>query len=531
MSLSHAAPSRLLARAQLRDLDAASLARFQDRKFAWHVRTLLAHAPHYRRAFHQAGVDPEQIGNIADWHRLGLPLVRKDDFRCDPESFTIAPQGDGMPAALAGYGRYVDALGPLPDTVPIWSWPRLRVEQRIPSTLTSAKLEGGVVEAFLFGTSGVFLSGGSSGTPVPIRHSRLDRELFQIATRRLHGFLVDGLHRRGDQVVSATLYPQAPHMGFWMTTWGFEAVAHMHLGLSGAGVLPTERLAELALAYRVNVYAGIPSYFRNRFVPALVAHARDSGVRLPERMAISLGGEAVTPACRSDVRTMLRDAGVQEVSVLGGYGASESRFHLWYECTEGEGYHSTAPDMVACRVVRVREDGTWEFVPDGEEGLLVQFPLEGTGTCLTGFILGDTVVMTHDRCPHCGVTGPRLLRVGRASDVDAQMTAMGTVESKIRGATVNLVDLREQLLRSNGVAEIQLVIRRRVAGDAASPDELVVRCATAPGADGPSAAQIVQRTKVLSEITPIVEMVGLDELLGRSLKFPWLVDERPSGAA
>lgn len=523
MSLSHAAPPRLLAPAQLRDLDAASLSRFQDRKFAWHVRTLLAHGPHYRRAFSEAGVDPEQVDGIAAWHRLGLPLVRKDAFRADPESFTIAPHGD---AALAAYGRYVHALGPLPDTVPLWSWPRLQVEQRVPAVLRSAKPEGGAAAAFLFGTSGVFLSGGSSGTPVPIRHSRLDRELFQIATRRLHGFLVDGLHRRGDEVVSATLYPQAPHMGFWMTTWGFEAVAHTHLGLSGAGVLPTERLAELALAYRVNAYAGIPSYFRNRFVPALVACARESGVRLPERMAISLGGEAVTQGCRDHVRSMLLDAGVRDVTVLGGYGASESRFHLWYECTEGAGYHSAAPDMVACRVVRVRPDGSWEFVPDGEEGLLVQFPLEGTGTCLTGFILGDTVAMTHDRCPHCGVSGPRLLRVGRASDVDAQMAAMGTVESKIRGATVNLVDLREQLLRSGGVAEIQLLIRRRVAGDAASADELVVRCAPAADGSAASAAQIAQRTKILCEITPVVEMVGLDDLLGRSLKFAWLVDER-----
>lgn len=527
MNVPTSAAARLFAPEQLQDLDAEALARFQDRKFAWHVRTLLAHgSPHYARVFRDAGVDPDQVDGIAAWRRLGLPLLRKDMLRADPDSFTIAPHGDTPQAALAAYRRYAGALGPLPQTVPIWSWPRLRVEQRLSVPLAAVSPEGDQAEADLFGTAGVFLSGGSSGAPLPILHSRLDRELFQIVTRRLHGALVDKLHRHGDEVVAATLYPQAPHMGFWMTTWGFEAVAHTHLGLSGAGILGTERLAELALRYGVNAYAGIPSYFRNRFVPALVAAARESGIRLPERMVISLGGEAVTMACRDHVRTMLLEAGVDEVSVLGGYGASESRFHLWYECTEGAGYHSAAPDMVACRVVRMQRDGSWDFVPDGEEGLLVQFPLEGTGTCLTGFLLGDSAVMTHERCPHCGVRGPRLLRVGRASEVDAQMAAMGTVESKIRGATVNLLDLREQLLRCSGVAEIQLVLRRRVASDPSSADELVVRCAPAVGADAAIAGQVAQLTKHLSEITPLVETVDLDVLLGRSLKFAWLVDQR-----
>ena len=520
---------RLLPPERLRDWDRESLVRFQDRKFSWHVRTLLSQtSPFYAQLFRDAGVDPQDVDGIDAWRRLGLPLVRKDMFRVDPKAFSLTADGDASDTALSAYRRYVKGVGPLPAAVPIWSWPRLRVEQRMPATLTSMVPDGEEAAEFLFGVSGVFLSGGSSGVPVPISHSRLDRELFQIATRRLHGVLVDALHREGDKVVSATLYPQAPHMGFWMTTWGFEAVAHTHLGLSGAGILPTEKLAELTLQYGVNTYAAIPSYFRNRFIPALVDCARESGMRLPPRMAISLGGEAVTQTCREDVRDMLLGAGVREVSVVGGYGASESRFHLWYECAEGAGYHSASPDMVACRVVRVRPDGGWDFVPDGEEGLLVQFPLDGTGTCLTGFILGDSVVLTHERCPHCGVRGPRLVRVGRASDVQAQMTAMGTVESKVRGATVNLLDLREQLLRCPGVAEIQLIIRHRVAGDAASMDELVIRCASAQAAANRDALRetLVHLTRHRGEITPVIEWVDMDMMLGTSLKFPWLIDER-----
>jgi len=524
-----AAHPRLLAPSQLQDLDPQALARLQDHKFSAHVRTLLAHcSPYYARLFRQHGVDPEAIDGIDAWQRLGLPLVRKDAFRAEPDAFTLQPQDNDRAGAVDAYRRFASTVGALPAVVPIWSWPRLQVEQLIARPFASADLgDDAQACATLFGTSGVFLSGGSSGAPVPIKHGRLDRELFQIATRRLHGAMVNDMHLKGDTVVSATLYPQAPHMGFWMTTWGFEAVAHTHLGLSGAGMLGTERLAELALQYSVNTYAGIPSYFRNRFIPALAAGARTSGHRLPERIAISLGGEPVTSTCRDDVRDILLGAGAGEVTVLGGYGASESRFHLWYECTEGSGYHSAAPDMVACRVVSLRADGGWDFVPDGEEGQLVQFPLEGTGTVLAGFLLGDSVVMTHEHCPHCGVRGPRLLRVGRASDTQTQLMAMGTVESKIRGATVNLQDLREQLLRAPRIAEIQLVIRHRIAGDSESADELVVRCAAAPDVSTQGlAAEVARLTKHVSELTPVVELVKLDELLGRSLKFSWLLDQR-----
>ncbi|MGD9944537.1 MAG: phenylacetate--CoA ligase family protein [Burkholderiaceae bacterium] len=528
MSADRAAPAaaRLLTPAQLRDLEPDQLAAFQDRKFAWYARTLLGRtSPYYARLFREHGIDSSAIDGVRAWQRLGLPLIRKDTFRADPDAFTIGARHGAD--TLDAYRQFVAVIGPLPPAVPIWSWPGLEVTQPIPAALATPQPDGAQANELVSGTAGVFLSGGSSGVPVPIRHSRLDRELFQIATRRLHGTLVDALHRRGDRVVSATLYPQAPHMGFWMTTWGFEAVAHMHLGLSGAGIVPTERLAELALQYSVNTFAGIPSYFRNRFVPALVDCVRSSAYRLPPRIAITLGGEPVTAACRDEVRAMLLGAGAKEVTVLGGYGASESRFHLWHECAEGAGYHSAAPDLAACRVVRLAADGSWDFVPDGEEGLLVQFPLDGSGTCLSGFILGDSVVMTHERCPHCGVRGPRLLQVGRASDLQTQMAAMGTVEAKVRGATVNFVDLREQLLRCPGVAEVQLVVRHRIAGDAASADELVVRCAASTGAEPRSLAeQVAALTKRVSEITPIVELTRLDELLGRSLKFSWLVDER-----
>ncbi|VTU23117.1 phenylacetate--CoA ligase family protein [Variovorax sp. PBL-E5] len=520
---------RLLTPQQLRDGTREALHDFQDRKFRAYAGSMLRRSRYYLALFERHGVRAEDIEGIDCWQRLGLPLVRKDAFRDDGDAFELGTAAGEPDAAVASYRQFVEQIGALPAVVPIRSWQRLHVEQGVPAVFRDKPAETAAqIFQAVFGISGVFLSGGSSGVPVAVKHTRLDRQLFEIATRRLHAAMVDHLHALEETVVSATLYPQAPHMGFWMTTWGFEAIAHTHIGLSGAGILPTERMAELALQYGVNVYAGIPSYFRNRFVPALVEQAQAGRFPMPRRIAITLGGEPVTPACRTEVRTLLLNAGAQDVRITGGYGASESRFHLWYECVEGSGYHSAAPDLVACRIVRVEEDGHWTFLPDGEEGLLVQFPLDGAGTVLAGFLLGDSAVMTHERCPHCGVQGPRLLRVGRVADLAAQRAIMGTVEFKIRGATVNLEDLREQLLRDAGVAEVQLLIRHRDPSDSASPDELVVRCAPAD-ADVRS-EEMLQRvarlTKRVSELTPLVELVTLDDLLGRGLKFSWLVDQR-----
>lgn len=521
---------RLLSHEQIRNSTREALHEFQDRKFASYARTLLAScSPYYARLFAAHGVAPGDFRGVASWRDLGLPLVRKDAFRHDPDAFVLGMASDGEAGAVHAYHAYAAEVGGLPAAVPIRSFPGLEAVHAIshPWFTGAAPASPSGYEA-LFGRFGVFLSGGSTGVPVPVRHSRLDRDLYQIATKRLHAALVEPLHESGSRVSATTLYPQAPHMGFWMTTWGLEAVSHSFLTLSGGGVLPTERLAELALRYQVNVLAGIPSYFRNRFLPALVDASRASRLPMPPDVAISLGGEPVTERCIADVRAALHDIGARRVQVVGGYGASESRFSLWYECQPGSGYHCATPDLAAARIVRMNDDGSWDFVDDGEEGLLVLFPLEGTGTVLAGFVMGDSARMTHEVCPHCGFRGPRLLDVGRLADVAAQQAAMGTVELKIRGATVNLEDVRSRLLDDPDVQEVQLVIRKRIEGDPDSQDVLLVRVAvrrTAP--DGEEVGRrVVRLTKHVSEVTPSVEVVAIEQLLGSGIKFQPIVEQR-----
>ena len=523
---------RLLSDEQIRGLSRAALHDFQDRKFASYASTLLAScSPFYRRLFAAHGVKAEDLRSIGDWQRAGLPLVRKDAFRQEPESFVLGATHDDEASALGAYRDYAGQAGHLPSIVPIRSF-RTLAALHVSSHpwFTASPPDGAAAYEALFGRFGVFLSGGSTGVPVPVRYSRLDRDLYQIATKRLHAALVERLHEKGAQVRATTLYPQAPHMGFWMTTWGLEAVSHGFLTLSGGGVLPTERLVELSLRYGINVFAAIPSYFRNRFMPALAVAAKALDLPLAKEVAVTLGGEPVTERCIADVSRDMQAIGAEAVRIVGGYGASESRFNLWYECRPGSGYHSAAPDLAAARIVRVNDDGTWDFVEDGEPGLVVQFPLDGTGTVLAAFVIGDSATMTHDACPHCGVRGPRLVNVGRIADIAAQQVAMGTVELKIRGATVNLEDVRSRLLDDPDVQEVQLVVRKRVDGDPDSQDDLLVRVAARGAAETRGLGDRVGRiAKLVGEVTPSVEIVAIERLLGDGIKFQAIVDRRRGG--
>lgn len=520
---------RILTSEQIASLGREDLYRFQNEKFKWYVRTILApHSPFYARLLREHGVSPDNLDGIDAWERLRLPLVRKSHFRADVEGFVLRPNGSRA-EAVKSYQAFVEAVGALPPVAPIRSYSDLLVEQTIPKVFsTRSPLPDDQTYTSLFEPSGTFFSGGSSGAPISTKHTRLDRELFELSTKRLHATLVDGLHEQNVRVVATNLYPQAPHMGFWMASWGLGAVSHAFLGMSAAGTMPTERLAELSLLNGVNVFAGIPSYFRNRFLPALVEAARSGVAPMPKHMAVVLGGEVVGARCRNDVRELLTSAGAESVHVVGGYGATESRFNLWYECDEGHGYHSASPDLAATRIVKMDSDGRWAFARDGEEGLVAHFPLDGTGTVLCGFLLGDAGVMSHEPCPRCGFRGPRLVKVSRVTDFQAQVVAMGTIEQKIRGTTVNLEHLREEIAALPDVAEVQLVLRHRVADDSASPDELVVRLATplAAGEHKGFAARIADAAKQASEVTPVVEIVSMTELLGSELKFRPIIDLR-----
>jgi phenylacetate-coenzyme A ligase PaaK-like adenylate-forming protein len=286
----------------------------------------------------------------------------------------------------------------------------------------------------------------------------------------------------------------------------------------------------LLVRFRINFLTGMPGFVRNKFLKkALEMKKVMQGIQFPEYMALNLGGEKIMPKARNEMREMLHELGVKEARITGAWGCSETRFNLLGECDcfQETGYHSTGWDKVAYRIVKMKSPDDWEFAAPGEEGFVVQFPMDGAGTIIEGFILGDMAVQLDGPCPVCGSYVERFVNPLRANELDTQLMIMGLVEQKVKGASVNLTDLRGQLLE---IPELQIVVTKKDPADPGSEDLLVLNVALKkmPGIDESAVkAALASRAKALSEITPEVVLMGMDELMGEGLKFKVIVDRRP----
>jgi len=138
-----------------------------------------------------------------------------------------------------------------------------------------------------------------------------------------------------------------------------------------------------------------------------------------------------------------------------------------------------------------------------------------------------------DKCGECGIEGPRLYEISRSSEIETQLKLMGIAETKIKGSTVNLTALRDALLQLPEIFECQIVITKEDPNDPYSMDELRIYAALTSDAAVDNAEiirKIIYVTKTETEITPKVEILGLEELIERAggMKFREIVDLRPT---
>jgi phenylacetate-coenzyme A ligase PaaK-like adenylate-forming protein len=527
---------------------------YQDNKFSAYVRhRLIPNNPYYRNLFRERGVDPESITSIGDWQTKGLPLITKAVYRENLLNMTVNPWTvDGRQRSLKEvWGNFLEFeknVGNLERGFVTQRLPRRDIRTDFDSEPLEALEElggrlGADAEAerrawdilnYNYSPVSVFFTGGSTGLPTPINQTRLDRDLYSQSTIVMMNIAgCSWLREKAGRVVSMTIYPFAPHQGWWVTSWGAENVSDFFISTSGGGVLPTENLVMLLVRFRINFLTGMPGFVRNKFLKkALEMKKVMQGIQFPEYMALNLGGEKIMPKARNEMREMLHELGVKEARITGAWGCSETRFNLLGECDcfQETGYHSTGWDKVAYRIVKMKSPDDWEFAAPGEEGFVVQFPMDGAGTIIEGFILGDMAVQLDGPCPVCGSYVERFVNPLRANELDTQLMIMGLVEQKVKGASVNLTDLRGQLLEIPEVDELQIVVTKKDPADPGSEDLLVLNVALKkmPGIDESAVkAALASRAKALSEITPEVVLMGMDELMGEGLKFKVIVDRRP----
>ena len=83
---------QFLAIPELRNLNFDKIERLQNAKFHAVAKNLLPQTRFYSNLFREYGVDPAKLKNVDDWHKLGLPLIKKFYYMKHVEDFVVKPE-------------------------------------------------------------------------------------------------------------------------------------------------------------------------------------------------------------------------------------------------------------------------------------------------------------------------------------------------------------------------------------------------------------------------------------------------------
>lgn len=506
----------------------------QDRKFRAFIRyQIWPNHAYYRRLFKEHNVDPFNLTRIEDWEKYKLPLVRKVDYKDRLKEFVLNPsEVDGVARPAADIVRnlmaYHKDLGRKKD----YGFLRnngARVKLHLGAEAAMSRLKDRMT--YTYAPLQFWLSSGrASGLPAPVFLTRYDLELLRMNCVKVGQMAVEPWAKTGWELISMNLFPYAPHLGWHAVNMGLPQMSKFYLATSAGGAIPSEKLVELAKVFKANGFAGMPSYLRNRFFRAM---KESKDYVAPEKVVILLAGEKIYSPVVDDMVQTLTDRGAREVRVIGGYASSESKVSFAVQCDYKGPYHNVSPLVLSFEFVRTQKDGSWEFVGPDEPGHVTLFHLDSTGTVFEGFLLGD-VASRHEngKCPVCGMDGPFFWDIGRQNDVQTQIEVMGIAEKKIKGATVNLTALREDLLHLSGIEELQVEVAKEDMSDPYSMD--VLNLYVAPKGDVSAnydslVSEIQRITKQATEVSPRVIILPFEKLMEKAggMKFMEIADVRP----
>lgn len=396
------------------------------------MRRVATGHPHYRRVLASLGLG---AGDFRSPQALAkLPLTRKEDYLRDPEAFRLS--GADLPEEMRA----------------VWDV--------------------------------MYTTGSTAGQPTPFVSTSFD--FFRILELNRNMLRLRGV---GPGDVIANLFPLTPrpHGAFIRA---LHAAASMNLRVVAA--LPgnpspyftlgrgLDEVVQIVARSRASILWGVPSYVRR-----VVARAEEMGADLRAVRLAFVTGEGLGEPARAELTGALRRIGAADAWVSISYGATEMQGGM-VECAPGSGYHNPAPDQIH---VGIADPQSGAPVEDGKPGLVTLTHLQRTGTVLLRYALGDTSILSRERCPHCGSWTDRLVAMPRRADALV----------KIKGTLVNpevLVQAAEGVL---GGGEFQFSIARTDAGQ----DALTLKI---PGEAGALAERLAQAVKQAAGVTPVVQL-------------------------
>jgi len=482
-----------------------TIERLQQQRFRATVRYLLPAVKAYRDLFAQHRVDPFSLNRVEDWKKAGLPLLKKAYYKEHPEDFLVKMHPS---EAFHVYRSFLQAQESA-ATIALFL-----------KALTHRKALEKEIKQYFFPKMPAFSGGTESGRPTPVFVTAKQKEtmakILNIAVE-----IIFERFRPGENLVGMNLFPYAPHLGWHAVHAALEIAADLNLCTAAGGAIPTEKLVEFAEATQANIFAGMSEYLRNRWLPVAI----EKKIKLPSRALFINGAAKMHEGERQKIAELARKVGVQETVVLDFFGASELKEDLLPECTPGTGFHHIAPLSNIIRTVRTSDAGSktgwidnWDFVPPEKGGYGVIWNIDGGGTLLEGYLVGDVYEkITREPCTKCGLKVERIFNVSRIKEAEVQFALTGMVEAKVKGTRINLAAIREALLKLPEIAEAQVIGHK---------SQLILRIAPAVSRSRaePKLKALLERLAI--EVTPKIEWTTVAKLAPEDmLKFRGIVIE------
>jgi phenylacetate-CoA ligase len=421
--------------------------------------------PFYRRRLAALGLEPSDIASLDDLQRL--PPTAKVEYMAEPESFRLSA------AELPGL--------PLQETT-LWN---------VACT-----------------------TGTSSGRPSPFFNTTHDQLAIMLQARKAAE--VEGF-RRTDLLANLIPLPPMPTGGFLVVGRTAEAIGIpvVH-ALTGARnpEFPIHRgldeAIDLLKGCEPTVFWGIPSFIRRFF-----RRVKERGLTFPRARMIVTSGEPVSDAMREELLQALRDFGCPDPQIRLRYSFTEMQGGL-VQCCNGATLQNVCPELYYLEVV---DPATGKRLPEGETGALALTHLNRRGTVMLRYLVGDTVALKLEPCPHCGTLGERLAAKPARSDALV----------KVKGLLINPALIADALTADPTVREFQVAVSKADRGDPDSPDVLEVRIEADKSAQAKLAATVPDLVQRIVLVRPIVTFAAAGALYDplRNLKAKRFVDERP----
>ncbi len=343
----------------------------------------------------------------------------------------------------------------------------------------------------------IYTTGTTTGKPAPIFVTSHDHFAYQDLFRTRQDLI--GL-RNTDLI--ANLFPLTSFpMGAYSRGPDEAAAVGAAMLIANTGRVdsyyPVNRSVDDAVAsiarHKATVLWGVAGFVRRVLLRAAELGADFTSVRM-----VMTTGEAASPAMREDLRLRMRNLNCADTTIVNRYGSTEQGGTM-IECCDGSGFHSSMPDQVFHEVV---DADTGTRLADGEPGMLAITHLNRRGTVFLRYKMGDMGALDHSQCPHCGRTSVRLSsKPVRTGDI-----------IKIKGALVNLGNLKAELDKIAELEEYQIVVASESATDPFSPDVLKVRLAPVVGKDDGIGSEIAALVTRLTNLRPDIEIAKRDEI-------------------